>query len=109
MVSKKIVGFSIFSLVAFGALISWLEIENYISLPSSMAFIFRWISIIGLIYWMIQKKSLTTTILISMVIGMEIGYDFPDFAVNLKFLSKIFLRMIKTIIAPLLFGTLVLE
>ena len=39
---------------------------------------------------------------------MEIGYDFPDFAVNLKFLSKIFLQMIKTIIAPLLFGTLVL-
>jgi proton glutamate symport protein len=39
---------------------------------------------------------------------MEIGYDFPEFAVNLKFLSKIFLQMIKTIIAPLLFGTLVL-
>jgi proton glutamate symport protein len=108
MVSKKIVGFCIFSLIAFGGLISWLEIENYISLPSSMACIIRWISIIGLIYWMIQKKSLTTTILISMVIGMEIGYDFPDFAVNLKFLSKIFLQMIKTIIAPLLFGTLVL-
>ena len=108
MVSKKIVGFCIFSLVAFGGLISWLEIENYISLPSYLACIIRWISILGLIYWMIQKKSLTTTILISMVIGMEIGYDFPDFAVNLKFLSKIFLQMIKTIIAPLLFGTLVL-
>jgi proton glutamate symport protein len=108
MVSKKIVGFCIFSLVAFGGLISWLEIEKYISLPIYLATIIRWLSILGLLYWMIQKKSLTTTILIAMVIGMEIGYDFPEFAVNLKFLSKIFLQMIKTIIAPLLFGTLVL-
>jgi proton glutamate symport protein len=108
MVTKKIVGFCIFSLVAFSGLISWLEIEKYISLPIYLATIIRWISILGLLYWMIQKKSLTTTILIAMVIGMEIGYDFPEFAVNLKFLSKIFLQMIKTIIAPLLFGTLVL-
>src|SRR5713226_7382388 len=42
-----------------------------------------------------------------MVIGAEIGHDRPEFAVNLRVLSLIFLRMIKTIIAPLLFGTLV--
>jgi proton glutamate symport protein len=42
-----------------------------------------------------------------MVLGTEVGLTFPDFAQNLKFLSKVFLRLIKTIIAPILFATLV--
>jgi proton glutamate symport protein len=42
-----------------------------------------------------------------MVVGIEIGLDFPEFSQNLKILSQIFLRLIKSIIAPLLFGTLV--
>jgi proton glutamate symport protein len=55
----------------------------------------------------IHKKSLTTWILVSMIIGVEIGLNFPEFAQNLQVLSKIFLRLIKTIIAPILFSTLV--
>lgn len=42
-----------------------------------------------------------------MIIGVEIGLNFPHFAQNLSVLSKIFLRLIKTIIAPILFATLV--
>jgi proton glutamate symport protein len=42
-----------------------------------------------------------------MVLGIEIGLDFPLFAQNLKVLSQIFLRLVKTIIAPILFSTLV--
>src|SRR5947208_8451478 len=42
-----------------------------------------------------------------MIIGVEIGHDFPEIAKSLKVLSDIFLRLIKTIIAPLLFSTLV--
>ncbi|CAN5152485.1 hypothetical protein BH20BAC1_BH20BAC1_14480 [soil metagenome] len=42
-----------------------------------------------------------------MVIGIEIGLDYPIFAQNLRILSQIFLRMVKTIIAPILFSTLV--
>ena len=53
------------------------------------------------------KKSLTTWILVAMVVGVAIGLDFPAFSQNLQFLSKIFLRMVKTIVAPLLFATLV--
>ena len=67
----------------------------------------RWIAIAGLIVYAIQKKSLTAWILVSMIIGAEVGHDFPEIAVKLRVLSQIFLRMIKTIIAPLLFGTLV--
>ena len=69
--------------------------------------IFRWIAIAALIVYALKRKSLTTWILVSMVVGAEIGHDWPATAVKLRVLSLIFLRMIKTIIAPLLFGTLV--
>ena len=67
----------------------------------------RWIAIIALGYWVWKRKSLTTWILFSMVIGAEFGYDFPEIASQLKVVSKVFLKLIKTIIAPLIFGTLV--
>ena len=55
-----------------------------------------------------RKLSLTHWILISMVVGTLIGYCFPETAQNLKPMSSIFLRMIKSLIAPLLFATLVI-
>lgn len=67
----------------------------------------RWAGIGVLLLYGLQKRSLTSWILISMVVGAEIGYDFPEFAVNLNVLSKVFLKLIKTIIAPLIFATLV--
>jgi proton glutamate symport protein len=42
-----------------------------------------------------------------MVVGAEVGHDWPQTAVAMRLLSQIFIRMIKTIIAPLLFATLV--
>jgi len=77
-------------------------------LINSTALVFiRWFAIAFLVYYAIRKKSLTTWIIISMVLGAEFGEDFPDIAVNLNFISKIFLNLIKTIIAPLIFGALV--
>ena len=67
----------------------------------------RWITWVFVILYAFNKKSLTTWILVSMIIGIEIGLNFPHFAQNLSVLSKIFLRLIKTIIAPILFATLV--
>jgi len=42
-----------------------------------------------------------------MLVGAEFGHDWPQKAAHLQILSQIFLRLIKVIIAPLLFGTLV--
>lgn len=67
----------------------------------------RWAFLLVLIGYAVQKRSLTTWILVSMVMGAEFGYDFPEIAVNLNVVSQIFLRLIKTIIAPLLFATIV--
>lgn len=67
----------------------------------------RWIVLTLLIYLAIQRKSLTVWIVVSMFLGIEIGFSFPKIALELNVLSNIFLRLIKTIIAPLLFSSLV--
>jgi proton glutamate symport protein len=67
----------------------------------------RWLGILGCVLYAVQRRSLTTWILVSMIVGAEIGHDWPAVAQNARLLSLIFLRMIKTIIAPLLFATLV--
>src|SRR3954464_3598406 len=62
------------------------------------------------------RGSLTQWIIISMVIGIAVGWLFPESArdahhgwaaTDLNVLSSVFLRMIKSLIVPLLFGTLV--
>ena len=55
-----------------------------------------------------KRISLTQWILISMVIGIAIGTFFPGVGAELKPISNIFLRMIKSLIVPLLFSTLVI-
>ena len=42
-----------------------------------------------------------------MVAGAELGYDAPHVAVQLRVLSDIFLRLIRTIVAPLILATLI--
>jgi proton glutamate symport protein len=59
------------------------------------------------IWRFLRSISLTKWILISMVIGVFVGWQFPDIGISLKPLSTIFLRMIKSIIVPIIFGTLV--
>jgi len=54
-----------------------------------------------------RSKSLTNWILLSMLIGIELGYDFPAVAANMNVMSKVFLKLIKTIVGPLIFATLV--
>jgi proton glutamate symport protein len=51
--------------------------------------------------------SLTKWIFVGMLVGIVVGYSFPEFAQNLKPISQTFLRMIKSIIVPIIFGTLV--
>jgi proton glutamate symport protein len=55
----------------------------------------------------LRSISLTRWILFSMAVGILIGWAAPETGAALKPLSTIFLRLIKSIIVPLLFGTLV--
>ncbi len=55
----------------------------------------------------IPRPSLTQWIFVGMGVGLIIGWVAPDFAVDLRPFSTIFLRLIKSIVAPLIFATLV--
>ncbi len=55
----------------------------------------------------LPRPTLTQYIFIGMAVGLVVGWLFPDVAVNLRPISTIFLRLIKSIIAPLIFATLV--
>ncbi len=54
-----------------------------------------------------RRRSLTAAILVAILIGAELGHDWPRAGIAMRPLSLIFIRMIKTVIAPLLFATLV--
>ena len=55
----------------------------------------------------LKKLSLTSWICIALVVGILLGIFFPEFSRNLAPVSNIFLRLIRSIVGPLLFGTLV--
>ena len=93
--------------ISIAALLTFFNYYNLFHVPQIALLFARWLAITGLFLYGFKKKSLTTWILISMVVGAEIGHDYPEIGVKLQVLSKIFLKMIKTIVAPLIFATLV--
>jgi proton glutamate symport protein len=86
------------SLLAGGALLA---------VPPLVPLLLRWLAILLIAAYATSQRSLTAWILVGLLAGAELGHDWPAVAVKLQFLGTIFLRLIKVIIAPLLFGTLV--
>ena len=78
-----------------------------LSLPAAVAAAARWLALGALALAVAPRRSLTGWIVLSMLVGIELGHDAPAVALNLKVLSDAFLRLVKTIIAPLVFATLV--
>ncbi|KAI8325781.1 sodium:dicarboxylate symporter [Martensiomyces pterosporus] len=58
------------------------------------------------IKWL-RKTNLTMWIILGLVLGIVIGHTAPSFSVKIKPLADIFLRMISTLVVPLIFSTLV--
>ncbi len=82
----------------------------------------RWFVLIFLAFFAYKKHTLSAAIFLFLILGVELGNDarenqlyleqtlglsFKTILYSFKISSDIFLRLIKTIIAPLLFGTLV--
>src|SRR2546428_2902535 len=55
----------------------------------------------------LRRRTLTQWIVVAMFAGVALGIVFPAFAVSLPPISTAFVRIIKSIIVPLIFGTLV--
>lgn len=104
---KKQLTIAILAALFIASILHIIDMYEFGSIPIWLLTASRWLFASLLIVYGIIKRSLTTWILISMVVGIEIGLNAPVFAQNLQVLSKIFLRLVKTIIAPILFSTLV--
>ncbi len=104
---RKLFPFLLWTVISFAVIVHLLSGRVLPEISSQILRVFRITGIVLLVIFAVRKRSLTTWILVSMVMGAEFGYDLPEAGRNLKVLSEIFLRLIKTIIAPLLFSTLV--
>jgi len=69
--------------------------------------IVRWLAIGVFGFYIARRRSVTGWIFLAMIGGVEFGHDWPGAAMKLQVLGSIFLRLIRVIIAPLLFSTLV--
>ena len=54
-----------------------------------------------------KQSKLTWMIFAALILGVLFGHFYPEYAVKMKIFAVVFLRMVKMIIAPLLFATLV--
>jgi proton glutamate symport protein len=97
----------LFLTITLSAVLHLFSYFEIFPIPTVLLFISRWLILAVVLYYAFTKRSLTTWIMLSMLMGAEFGEDFPSIAIHLNVISKIFLNLIKTIIAPLLFGTLV--
>ncbi|WP_233169167.1 dicarboxylate/amino acid:cation symporter [Hymenobacter sp. BT523] len=88
-------------------LLTALSANHLLALPEAALMAIRWVALLVLAVAVAPRRSLTLWIVLAMLVGAEVGADFPEQAQNLKVLSDVFLRLVKTIIAPLVFATLV--
>jgi len=105
MKSKFLAAAGIAATMAIAA--SLLAGARILPLPAFVPAILRWLAIFFIAAYATSRRSLTTWILVGLLAGAEFGHDWPSVAVNLQVVGTIFLRLIKVIIAPLLFGVLV--
>ncbi|MFE6169668.1 dicarboxylate/amino acid:cation symporter [Viridibacillus arvi] len=56
----------------------------------------------------INFKNLTVQVIIAILLGVVVGAIFPEFGAKLKVLADIFIKMIKMLIAPIIFLTVVI-
>jgi proton glutamate symport protein len=103
----KLFPYLLLSSISLTLVLLVLKANALLEINSGILLVSRLLTIVLLFVYAFHKRSLTTWILVCMVAGAEFGYDIPETAKKLQVFSDIFLRMIKTIIAPLLFSTLV--
>lgn len=88
-------------LYAGGMLIGFLQ--NHVEVGIAL----RWTGLVLCLHYTVRHRSLLLWTLIAMVVGAELGKDAPHFAAHTRILGEIFLRLIRMIVAPLIFGGIV--
>ena len=80
---------------------------SFIPALSFAALTLRWIGIALFIPYALRRRSLLIWTFFAMLAGLVLGLDAPAFCAQLRFIGDIFLRLIRMIVAPLIFGGIV--
>ena len=75
--------------------------------PAALGLSLRCIAIALFVPFALQRRSLLAWTFLAMLAGAELGTDAPSVASQTHFLGDIFLRLIRMIVAPLIFGGIV--
>lgn len=77
------------------------------NIPSSVFITARFLLMAYLIAISYKRKKLSLWIFSAMIIGVETGINFPMFSMEMERLGTIFIRLVKSLVAPLIIATLV--
>ena len=80
---------------------------GFFPLPAEWAVTLRWVGFGLFVPFAGHRRSLLVWTFFAMLAGAELGVDAPQFASQTHFLADIFLRLIRMIVAPLIFGGIV--
>jgi proton glutamate symport protein len=86
-------------LVAAGIAIAFVHV-------SPIAAVCRWIGIAAFLLFVVRRPSMMTWTFLAMLAGVELGIDAPHVAAQVRLPGDLFLRLIRMIVAPLLFATI---
>jgi len=73
---------------------------------ASIAETLRWAGIAAFLLLALRRPSLLLWTLLAMLVGVELGIDAPHIAAHVRLPGDLFLRLIRMIVAPLLFATI---
>ena len=104
---KSKMGLLTFAVLSIATILTVLYEFNWVSISPDLMMVVRWVVGVVLVINAFQRKNLTSWILTCMILGIFVGIDFPNFAIALQPLSKGFIKLVKTIVGPILFATLV--
>jgi len=82
-------------------------IAGLFPVPAGLAAGLRWVAIALFVPFALRRRSLLAWTFFAMLAGAELGVDAPQLASQTHFLGEIFLRLIRMIVAPLIFGGIV--
>jgi len=93
------------SLLVGSALLAAGIAAAFIPAPA-IAMTLRWIGIAAFLLFTLRRPSLMTWTFLAMLAGIELGIDAPHLAAQVRLPGDLFLRLIRMIVAPLLFATI---
>ncbi len=104
---KSKLGLLTFAILSIATILTVVYEFGWVNISPAVMMVVRWIVGIVLVITALRRKNLTTWILTCMILGIFVGIDFPNFAIALQPLSQGFIKLVKTIVGPILFATLV--